>query len=97
LADGEFRTQVLEGLAQELRRDNDADKPKGAPTIYWEEVKGYTHYFAVWDRFEFMERPERHSVLMDAIEAWNEDEALKVTVAVGLTPDEAKAMGLGLE
>ena len=97
LTNDEIKERLLAGLVAELERDDDAPKPPDAPTIYFEEVEGskYTHYFAVWHLFEYVDRAERCGVLMDALSAVDEEAALKASVVVGLTPDEASAMGFG--
>lgn len=79
-------------LISELRAPNES----GEPVIVIERSRPSSiHLFAVWSRFEEVEQYVRSRVLLDAFkEAKGEDEALKVTVSMGLTPVEAQRMGI---
>ena len=56
---------------------------------------GAIHVFVVWDRWGGMEQLERSETIMDACEEVLGDEvALKVTVAMGLTKEEARRINI---
>lgn len=90
--------ELRKEIVDELRRREETEAPSGAPVIYMEESgtpDNYTHWYAVWDRFEDIDHQSRSRILLDAIlEVLGSHEGLRVTVAMGLTPEEAKGMGL---
>ncbi len=56
---------------------------------------GARHVFVVWDRWENLEQLQRSEAIMDAAEAvLGKAESLKVTVAMGLTKEEAKRLNI---
>lgn len=92
--------QLVEGLAAELERPDDSPRPNEAPTIYYEELEAElgVHYFAAWSRFENVDGEVSGRALREAIrQVYGEAELRKVTIAMGLTPAEAKQMGLYLD
>ena len=59
---------------------------------------GARHVFVVWDRRGTMEQLERSETIMDACEGvLGVEESLKVTVAMGLTREEAKRLNIRSE
>jgi hypothetical protein len=86
--EAELRRQI----AIELR--NPTDNPE--PVIIVEHPHPTTtHLFAIWSRFEGLEQIVRSRIILDAFrEVRGEPEALNVTVSMGLTPDEARRMGI---
>lgn len=80
-------------LEAELR--NPTDNPE--PVIVVEHPHpATTHLFAIWSRFDGLEQIVRSRILLDAFKAVRgEAEALNVTVSMGLTPVEARRMGIG--
>ena len=96
----EVEAELLEGLRAELARPETALQPPDAPTLYLEESgtpDNYTHWYAVWDRFEGIDEEERSRLILAAVRAERGvAEALRVTIAMGLTPEEAVAVGLDL-
>ena len=90
--------ELLDGLVAELQRDEDQSRPPNAPTIYMEESgapDNYTHWYAVWHDFEDVDNQERSRLLLEAVRTVQGlEEALRVTVAMGLTPEEAESLGL---
>jgi hypothetical protein len=79
-------------LIAELRTPRDA----GEPDIVIEEPgPGTVHLFVKWARWNGLEQTVRSRIILDAYSAVKGDqEALKVTVAMGLTPSEAERMGI---
>jgi len=91
---------LVEDLAKELSTAGSGD-PRYVPVILLEWTKGGSpslHVFVVWDDQQWTEidRAERSEVIMDAMEKARPDEALKVTIAMGLTSDEAKRLKINL-
>jgi hypothetical protein len=53
------------------------------------------HVFVFWSEWETVTEEERASIILDAYEQErSKEEALKITVAMGLTPMEAKRLGM---
>lgn len=85
----------------ELRRQIEAelrsptDNPE--PLIVVERPHPSTiHLFVIWSRFQCLEQVVRSRVVFDAFVAVRgEQEAQNVTVSMGLTPEEARRMGIG--
>jgi len=56
------------------------------------------HVFVVWDRWRGMEQLDRSETIMKACEEMMSPEELqRVTVAMGLTKEEARRMGISYE
>lgn len=91
--------ELRRGIVEEMRRDEGTEAPTGSPIIYLEESglpDNYTHWYAVWDRFAGVDDEARSRIVLDAVrEVFGQKEALRVAVAMGLTPAEALGMGLG--
>jgi hypothetical protein len=90
------------GVSQEkpLRDDLTAElknpKDSGEPQIIIEHPSpGTTHLYVIWSRWDDLEQVVRSRVILDAFtDARGEDEAIQVTVAMGLTQSEADRMGI---
>lgn len=84
-------------LRSELEREIRSPGNAAEPLIVIERPHADSiHLFAVWSKFESLEQYVRSRILLDAFEAARgKNEALKVTVSMGLTPSEAKRMGIG--
>jgi hypothetical protein len=53
------------------------------------------HVYVVWNKWSHVDRVQRSEIIMDAAERrLPQPEVLNITIAMGLTPDEARAMGL---
>jgi hypothetical protein len=85
----------------ELRRILEAEfchpKESGEPEIIIERpTRGTTHLYVIWARWDDMEQVVRSRIILDAFQAAKGDEEMvQVTVSMGLTPDEAKRIGIG--
>jgi hypothetical protein len=86
-------------LRRELEEEIRHPKPQGQPVIIVERPHPSTiHLYAVWDKFQGLEQTVRSRIVLDAYEAAaGQAEALKVTVSMGLTTDEATRMGIDFE
>ncbi len=74
----------------------DAPQKTGEPDIIVDDRNGGgVHIFVIWSKWSGLEQTIRSRIILDAYEAWKgEQETLRVTVSMGLTPEEAKAMGI---
>ncbi|MCW5791948.1 MAG: hypothetical protein KIT72_16140 [Polyangiaceae bacterium] len=84
--------QLRAELVQELRNP----KATGEPDIVLQgSTTGGIHVFVIWSQWLGLDQAVRSRIVLDAYEAWKgEQETLRVTVAMGLTPDEAKNLGI---
>ena len=74
-------------------------KQKGQPIIVLEGKKGEPqHVYVIWDKWQGLEQRDRSEIIMDVVENLSGKHAFPdsttVTVAMGLTPEEAKRMGI---
>jgi len=85
-----------EALRAELKAELDHPKDSGEPEIVIERPNpATTHLFVIWSKWEDLEQMVRSRIILDAYgEAKGESEAVKVTVAMGLTQDEATRLGM---
>jgi len=74
-------------------------KESGQPLII---IEGYlnepTHVYVIWDQWRGMNQAERSEIIMDALEGLDGEHRIQnldlVTVAMGLTAEEARRMGI---
>ncbi len=85
--------QLLERLLQEWRAQQDGE---GEPLIIEEAPRSGdrpNHLYVVWSEWDDLTPIERSRLIMQAYEKYRgRDVANSVTLAMGLTPDEARAM-----
>jgi hypothetical protein len=83
-------------LRAELETELRAPKDSGQPEIVIERPNpATTHLFVIWSKWEHLEQMVRSRIILDAFgTAKGDAEAVKVTVAMGLTPDEATRLGI---
>ncbi|MCY2951655.1 MAG: hypothetical protein NTU53_06715 [Planctomycetota bacterium] len=88
---------------QALVRDLVAEwtKPSGSPEpVILEELdqkRKLAHVYVVWTKWSDIDRVERSEIIMDAAEKrLSAQDVLNITIAMGLTPDEARQMGLAV-
>lgn len=95
--------RTLPDSAGELTRllHNEWTKPKrsGQPLIVIEGNKNQPiHIYVIWDRWGDLSQTERSEMIMDVIDHLSGKDRLPanspVTVAMGLTTEEAKRMGI---
>jgi hypothetical protein len=88
------------GLVEELRRvlrENKSSGPPGEPQIVFEEIphSNSLHVTVTWDKWKEIDPQERGRIILSAIAAEKgEDEMLRVTMALGLTPQEARRLNV---
>jgi hypothetical protein len=86
--------QLLDRLVTEWQSTNsNAEQP-----LILEERDApdhYTHAYVIWDDWSHLDKLVRSELVLEAFERrYGQAEALRVTVAMGLTSAEAKALGL---
>lgn len=92
------RNDLLPAIVDELRRPDDWPAAAGAPVVFMDETgtpERYAHWYVVWEEFRGVDDEERSRLVLAAVrEVLGPQEALRVTIAMGLTPGEAREMGL---
>ena len=88
--------ELARRLAEELRNPNAAPEPDLPEVTEEEQTFGRgLHVSVIWEQWKAVPREERGAVILDAYHrAGKEDVARRVTLALGLTADEAKSLGL---
>lgn len=87
--------QIVQSLAQEFARYNEEDTEYRQPLISIDRPAERTHLLVIWDDWHTFSQQERSSLIMDAYQkAYGENEAREVSVAMGLTQDEAAQLGI---
>ncbi|HEX40781.1 MAG TPA: hypothetical protein ENN81_01805 [Phycisphaerales bacterium] len=83
---------LRKGLIRELKKP----KTRGEPDIVIEKPYPATvHLYVIWSKWEKLDHAARSRIILDAYtEVMGEKEALKVTVAMGLTRVEATGLGI---
>ena len=90
---------LLRDLLDEWRSPSEGDD-NGEPLILIDRQRPLDaiHLFVVWDRWGGVEQIERSEIITEACaRQLDENEVLEVTVAMGLTREEADRMGIGRE
>lgn len=93
---GKWEVAGEAALCAELKDELDQPKDSGEPEIIIDRPNPSTsHLFVIWSKWENLEQMVRSRIIFDAYTAAKgEAEAVKVTVAMGLTPPEAERLGL---
>ncbi|KYF61797.1 hypothetical protein BE11_08090 [Sorangium cellulosum] len=83
-------------LKNELLNELKSPKAVGEPdVIIHGAAPAGVHLFVIWSKWAGLEQVVRSRIILDAYEEWKgEQEALQVTVSMGLMPEEAKTMGI---
>jgi hypothetical protein len=83
-------------LRGELEAEMRAPRADGEPVIIVERPNPTTvHLYAIWSRFQGLEQTVRSRIILDAFaHVHGEPEAVRVTLSMGLTPEEARQMGI---
>ncbi|MDD4891353.1 MAG: hypothetical protein PHU85_15640 [Phycisphaerae bacterium] len=86
------QSRLTDRLASEWAEQTEAAEP-----VILEETTrdGIVHVFVVWSDWASLTREQRGEIIMDAAErVKSKDQLLKITIAMGLTPDEADRFGI---
>lgn len=87
--------RLVEQLVEELRKEAATGSPS-SPDIVEEEQRGnHLHVTVLWDEWDDLAVEERGQIIMDAYKEARADDVLNITIAMGLTPAEAKRIGVG--
>jgi hypothetical protein len=83
-------------LRADLKAELESPKESGEPEIIIERPNPFTtHLYVIWSKWQDLEQMVRSRIILDAYtEARGQVESDKVTVAMGVTPDEAARMGI---
>jgi len=96
--DSRRETRLRKGIVAEMERPDDTSASAAGPVIYQEESRApehYTHWYVIWDQFDGVDGEDRSRVIMDAVEqVFGRAAALRVTTAMGLTPDDPVAQDI---
>lgn len=97
-------TKLTDELAAELSRPPDeldtesmvSGTPSGVPEIFEEETRrGPVHVTVVWDKWSTLAGEARGNVILEAYrKVQGEDAVRRISIAMGVTRDEAKRLGL---
>jgi hypothetical protein len=92
------RAELQQALVNEWR---EPDLRATEPVIIEEAVgfdKRYIRVYVVWSRWRSLSQTERSDIIVEAMrDVRGADEMARVTVAMGLTPEEAERMGIRYE
>lgn len=86
--------QLVDELAAEWSK---ATSNAAEPVILEETAPrgGATHVYVVWGQWSQLGREERGEIIMDAAEkVKSQTDVQRITIAMGLTPDEADRFGI---
>jgi hypothetical protein len=84
--------QLRERLSNEFRNPRE-DEPE--PVFIEDHTPVGTRLYVIWSAWGDLNQRQRSEIIMDAFrEARPQPEVFRVTVAMGLTPDEARQMGV---
>ena len=91
-AESPLRAELTQRLVAELRSENNAQQP----FIYINDVAqtGTHHVTVLWDAWRSLTPQQRGKVILDAFEQINPEIPPSVTIALGLTGEEARRLGL---
>ena len=86
------QSRLAERLASEWGNPTEATEPV---ILEQSDRGGIVHVFVVWSDWSHLTREQRGEIIMDAAErVKSKDQLLKITIAMGLTPDEAERFGI---
>ena len=81
-------------MTDEFRQYDDPDQEYHQPLIQIDQSADRAHLLVIWDAWRTLSQQERSLLIMDAYrDAMGSEAALTVSVAMGLTQDEAVRLG----
>lgn len=89
--------QMMQRLVEELKKDSNEKFDLNDQVLIREDRTAYDtlHVVVAWDEWKALTKEERGRVIVDAYEeAFDEEFAHKITVAMGLTKAEAKEIDI---
>ncbi|MBI4579809.1 MAG: hypothetical protein HY718_08910 [Planctomycetes bacterium] len=90
--------ELIEQIERVLRQRNRQPQSSDEPRVIWEENRylGRVHVTVIWGRWEKVQPEARGRVILDAIErAMGQQEASRIGLALGVTPEQAERLGVG--
>lgn len=93
------RPESADELTRLLHQEWTAPKRSGQPLIIIEgQAREPLHIYVIWDKWGELNQTERSEIIMDVVDHLAGDQRLPgdspVTVAMGLTVEEARRMGI---
>ena len=89
------------GLREELLKEWRNPSENAPEPVIIEEpqgAQGAVHVYVIWSRWSGLNDRERSEIIVDAFEELRgSEEAVRLSVAMGLTPDEAKRLRIEYE
>jgi hypothetical protein len=87
-----LREEIVSAIANELR----SAPALGGPLVYETEIPqtGTYHVFVVWQRWRDVPSEYRSSIILDAYQRVDPSMASHITIATGITMEEAIELGL---
>lgn len=86
--------QFIQTLADEFRHYDDPNQEYHQPLIQIDQPMARVHLLVIWDAWRTVSQAERSLFIMDAYgTTFGHEAALMVSVAMGLTQDEAARLG----
>lgn len=84
--------ELRSALKEELEKPQDS----GEPEIIIDRPSSFTiHLYVIWSKWEGLDQVVRSRAILDVFtEVKGAEDARKVTIAMGLTPEEAKRLGM---
>ena len=93
------RTGAYASLVDELYDEWQRPNPTANEPVILEDrdrSNKLVHVYVIWSKWAHLDGIERSEIIMDAAEKkLSQSDLLEITIAMGLTPDEAKRMGIG--
>lgn len=81
-------------LVNQLADELTSETPKGPRIVEEEQRGGFWHITVIWDAWAAIAAEDRGRIIMDAYKLRRTDLLSKISVALGVTPDEAKKLGI---
>jgi hypothetical protein len=91
------RSPIQSQLANQLATEWESSGSTASEPVILEEqdARGdLVHVYVVWSDWAQLDREKRGEIIMEAAELAKPDQVSKITIAMGLTPDEADRFNL---
>lgn len=92
------RSSQHDALVHELLGEWRQPNAQASEPVILEEAgpnRRVAHLYVIWGKWAHLDRVERSEIIMDAAEKkLSQPDLLEITIAMGLTPDEADRLGI---
>jgi hypothetical protein len=85
---------LTQALVAELQRGAPTGPPNAPQIVEEENRRHMMHVTVIWDEWRDIAPEQRGKIIMDAYEQAQRDDLLRITVAMGLTHEEAERLGV---